>query len=268
MADDDYLSWIHTRKTIEADINYNDPTPTPPLVITPNSDLMEKAQASAEQLETKMLGRDVRSTLAQWVLLGGYLYQQNIITLEQYSAALNSFKAIMKNRQVEVEDRQTDLEKKFIDVIANATVDSEVINARDSNFYGKFSTLDGRLDNIEQILAMAIPSGYLVTIYHGLGRNPDVTVSYYEDAIGTEIGGLGKATVFGGTKHKFIESTASYVDANTVKIELPAGFALTGYPVYQPADRCWYIIDTNRILRFDLGIEDTDHPNGGDQSQL
>ncbi|KRM79413.1 hypothetical protein FC84_GL001589 [Lapidilactobacillus dextrinicus DSM 20335] len=265
---EDFLKWTNEQKTFNKKIDYQDPTETPPLVVTPSSDLQSKAETNADQLAHKMFGAQVRKTLAQWIQLGGYLYSQGLITLQQFQTALNSFEDIMEERQVDVEKRQTDIEEQFKAVIANATVDSELINARDSNIYGKFPTLDGRLENIEQMLAMSIPSGYLVTINHGLGRNPDVTVSYYEDAIGTEIGGFGKAAIFGGTKAKFIESTESYVDANTVKIELPAGFALTGYPVYQPADRCWYIIDKNRILKFDLGVNVTEHPNGGDQSQL
>lgn len=265
---EDLLGWINDKKTFTAKVEYHDATPTPDLKIQSSSDLINKAKVNADQLSNKMYGKDVRKSLAQWILLGGYMYNQGIITLEQFQAALNSFEDVMEDRQVDVEKRQSDVEDQFKAVIANATVDSEVINARDSNIYGKFPTLDGRLENIEQMLAMAIPSGYLVTINHGLGRNPDVTVSYYEDAIGTEVGGLGKAAIFGGTKAKFLESTASYVDANTMKIELPAGFALAGYPVYQPADRCWYIIDGNRILKFDLGVKETDHPNGGDQSEL
>ncbi|MHC6536708.1 hypothetical protein ACYUMT_07420 [Latilactobacillus sakei] len=265
---EDLLDWLNDKKTFAAKVEYRDETPTPDLTIQSSSDLLNKAQANADQLSNKMYGKDVRKSLAQWILLGGYIYNQGIITLGQFQAALNSFEDVMEHRQVNVEKRQTNVEDKFKNVIANATVDSELIDARISTIYGKYPTLDGRLENIEQMLAMSIPSGYLVTINHGLGRNPDVTVSYYEDAIGTEVGGLGKAAIFGGTNAKFLESTASYVDANTVKIELPAGFALAGYPVYQPADHCWYIIDGNRILKFDLVVKAGDRPNTGDQSEL
>lgn len=265
---EDLLGWTTKKVTFDKKVDYKDDTPTPALTITPSTDLVTAAETSSDQLADKMVGKDVRKSLAQWILLGGYMYNQGVLTLEQFQAALNSFEDVMENRQVDVEKRQTDVEDKFKNVIANATVDSELIDARISTIYGKFPTLDGRLENIEQMLAMTIPSGYLVTIDHGLGRNPDVTVSYYEDAIGTEVGGLGKAAIFGGTNAKFLESTDSYVDANIVKIELPAGFALHGYPVYQPADRCWYIIDGNRILKFDLGVKSTDNPNTGDQSEL
>lgn len=265
---EDILGWTTKEVTFDKQVDYHDDTSTPELTITPSTDLVKAAATNSDQIADKMFGKDVRKSLAQWMLLGGYMLEKGLITLQQFQAALNSFEDIMEHRQVDVEKRQTNVEDKFRDVIANATVDSELINARNSTIYGKFPTLDGRLENIEQMLSMAIPSGYLVTINHGLGRNPDVTVSYYEDAIGTEVGGLGKATIFGGTNAKFLESTDSYVDANIVKVELPAGFALHGYPVYQPADRCWYIIDGNRILKFDLGVKSTDHPNIGNQSEL
>lgn len=265
---EDILGWTTKEVTFDKQVDYHDDTSTPELTITPSTDLVKAAATNSDQIADKMFGKDVRKSLAQWMLLGGYMLEKGLITLKQFQAALNSFEDIMEHRQVDVEKRQTNVEDEFRDVIANATVDSELINARNSTIYGKFPTLDGRMENIEQMLSMAIPSGYLVTINHGLGRNPDVTVSYYEDAIGTEVGGLGKATIFGGTNAKFLESTDSYADANIVKIELPAGFALKGYPVYQPADRCWYIIDGNRILKFDLGVKSTDHPNIGNQSEL
>lgn len=265
---EDLLGWINDKKTFTAKVEYHDATPTPDLTIQSSSDLLNKAQANADQLSNKMYGKDVRKSLAQWILLGGYMYNQGVLTLEQFQAALNSFEDTMEYRQGNVEKRQTNVEDEFKAVIANATVDSELIDARNSTIYGKYPTLDRRLENIERMLSMSIPSGYLVTINHGLGRNPNVTVSYYEDAIGTEVGGLGKAAIFGGTNAKFLASTDSYVDANIVKIELPAGFALHGYPVYQPADRCWYIIDGNRILKFDLGVKAPDNPNTGDQSEL
>lgn len=265
---EDILGWTTKEVTFDKQVDYHDDTSTPELTITPSTDLVKAAATNSDQIADKMFGKDVRKSLAQWMLLGGYMLEKGLITLQQFQAALNSFEDIMEHRQVDVEKRQTNVEDEFKAVIANATVDSELINARNSTIYGKFPTLDGRMENIEQMLSMAIPSGYLVTINHGLGRNPDVTVSYYEDAIGTEVGGLGKATIFGGTNAKFLESTDSYVDANIVKVELPAGFALHGYPVYQPADRCWYIIDGNRILKFDLGVKAPDNPNTGDQSEL
>ena len=265
---EDLLGWIDDKKTFASEVDYHDATPTPDLTIQSSDNLVDKAKDNADQLSTKMYGKDVRKSLAQWILLNGYMYNQGIITLKQFQSSLDSFEDTMEGRQVDVEKRQTGVEDRFRDVIANATVDSELIDARNSTIYGKFPTLDGRMENIEHMLSMSIPSGYLVTIDHGLGRNPDVTVSYYEDAIGTEKGGLGKAAIFGGTKAKFLESTVSYVDANIAKIELPAGFALAGSPVYQPGDRCWYIIDGNRTLKFDLGVKTSDSPNTGDQSKL
>ncbi|MCG4841126.1 hypothetical protein, partial [[Ruminococcus] torques] len=58
-----------------------------------------------------------------------------------------------RKRQEDVEARQTRVENEFKDVIANATKDSEVINARDSAYFGKFPVLDDRLENIEKMIS-------------------------------------------------------------------------------------------------------------------
>lgn len=262
---DDYLNWIGTPKTIKTDGNYRDATPTPPLVITPNSDLMEKAQTSAEQLETKMFGHDVRAALAQWVLLGGYLYQQNIITLQQYAAALDSFKKDVVNRQTAVEQRQTAVESDFKKVVANATVDSEVILARSSERYGSFSVIDDRLEYIESLLGTYVPVGFDVTIVHGQGRNPTtVTVKYYENAIGTEANGFGSAGTFGGTASTIVPTKVEFSDTNTLIIHLPIDYKLLGTPVYKYG--CWYLTDGYRTLKFDLGkVDDTAASSGSSQ---
>ncbi|MGK4059028.1 hypothetical protein AB0Y04_04750 [Loigolactobacillus coryniformis] len=267
MADDDYLSWIDTQKTIKADVDYHDATPTPPLVITPNSDLMEKAQTSAEQLETKMFGHDVRATLAQWVLLGGYLYQQNIITLQQYAAALDSFTKEIVNRQTAVEQRQTNVESDFKNVIANATVDSEVILARSSKYYGSFNVIDDRLEYIEGLLAQAVPGGFAVKINHNLNCHPKVLVKYYEYAIGTEPNGLGTYDSFGGTVPKEVVSQVQYDDADNITVQLPIWFKLNGIPVQKP-DGNWYLIDDYKTLCFDLGPVNDATAAAGDSSQL
>src|SRR5699024_2926282 len=91
----------------------------------------------------------------------------------------NKIKLLTENtekRQSEIEKRQTTIEENFKNVIANATVDSEVINARSSEKYGEFETLDERLEYIEKILSSSIPEGFDVTIEHNLGVNPLIVV--------------------------------------------------------------------------------------------
>lgn len=255
---------------VKGEAEYRDPEHVPEKQQYDPDNVKPLAQQLAAFLRTKMYGKDVRETLARWIEI-------NLAALELLRDDQQAFKVDITGkqndvtqRQSDVEKRQTSVESQFVSVLANATQDSEVINARDSNIYGPFGVLDLRLENIEQMLAMAIPAGFTVTINHGLGRNPTVTVVYYEYALGTEPNGLGSgpAGTFGGTPPKTLQSTVSYVDANTVKIDLPAGFKLSGDPVFQPADNRWYIIDGYRTLRFDLGVTADDTPNTGNQSQL
>lgn len=255
---------------VKGETEYRDPEHVPEKQEYDPENVKPLAQQLAAFLRTKMYGKDVRETLARWIEINLAALEFLRDDQQTFKVDLTGKQTAVTNRQGDVEKRQTSLEKQFLDVIANATTNSEVINARDSNIYGPFGVLDLRLENIEQALALLAPTGYTVTINHGLGRNPTVTVVYYEYALGTEPNGLGTGPegTFGGTPSKTLESTVSYPDANTAKIDLPVGFKLTGDPVFQPADNRWYIIDGYRTLRFDLGVTADDTPNTGDQSQL
>lgn len=156
-------------------------------------------------------------------------------------------------RQGDVEARMTKTEGDFQAVIGNATVDSEVILARDSDTYGKFATLDKRLEYDEQILAAFAPIGYQVTLNHGLGINPRVVVSYYEDAIGTETNGLGTAPAgLGEVNTQTVAVMVTYTDANTAVVNMPMKYKLNGTP--EPMlDGNFYLIDGNKTLKFDIG---------------
>lgn len=156
-------------------------------------------------------------------------------------------------RQGDVEARMTKTEGDFQTVIKNATVDSEVILARDSDTYGKFDTLDKRLEYDEQILAAFAPIGFQATLNHGLGINPRVIVSYYEDAIGTETNGLGTAPAgLGEVNTQTVSVMVTYPDANTAVVNMPMKYKLNGTP--QPMlDGNFYLIDGNKTLKFDIG---------------
>lgn len=244
-------------------VTYTDPRHVDAAITPTRDNIDDIAATTASGLRTKMYGVDVRELLARWV-------EDTQAIMALYGGDIGAFegdvKTLMGNvtlRQGDVEGRQTTIESQFLNVIAHATTDSEVILARDSSLYGSFRTLALRLDNIERILGSAVPSGFTVTIKHGLGRNPTVTVLYYEWALGTEPAGLGTGPdgSFGGTGTTTLQATVTYPDANTVQVELPAAFALSGDVYYQPADKRWYLIDGYKTLRFDLGLTAQDKPD-------
>ncbi|WKF86030.1 hypothetical protein [Lacticaseibacillus pantheris] len=240
---------------------YTDPTPISDYEKATDSNIQSLAAQAATDIRHKMYGHDVREALARWVEIGLQLWSAMDDDWDTNKSDM-TLKAADQDRKISsISDQQSDIAKQFEQVIAGATKDSEVILARSSEDYGDFGTLDSRLENIESMLATQVPAGYSVTIKHGLNRNPDVSVYYYEDAIGTEPDGLGTAKSFGGTSPIALTASVTYTDSNTVMIGLPAAYALSGTVAYQPGDRCWYLIDGNRILKFDLGVSADENPS-------
>lgn len=149
--------------------------------------------------------------------------------------------------------------------IAGTDGAAELIQARSSTLYGEFGTVDARLEYLESLMGDKIPAGVIVTIPHGLGRNPQITVSYYEYALGTEPEGLGTGPYgLGGSDPKLIDSKVQYPDANTAKVTLPANYNLAGEPTQGP-DGNWYLTDGYKTLQFKIGDGDGT-TDGGDDS--
>ena len=219
-------------------------------------DVEKVAQTVATWLREKMYGKDVRETLAQWAIYTARIAQYLINDEQEFKRVMNDLKLELVNRQGQVERRQTDLENQFLQVIENATVDSEVILARNSNRYGSYITLDNRLEHIEQLLASYVPAGFTITLKHNQNRNPRVNVLYYEYAIGTETGGLGAGPSgsFGGTNFTNVAPQVDYQDLNTAAIHLPTVYSMHGTVEYKYG--YWYLIDGYKTLRFDLGDVD------------
>lgn len=219
-------------------------------------DVEKVAQTVATWLREKMYGKDVRETLAQWAIYTARIAQYLINDEQEFKRVMNDLKLELINRQGQVEGRQTDLENQFLQVIANATVDSEVILARNSNRYGSYITLDNRLEHIEQLLASYVPAGFTITLKHNQNRNPRVNVLYYEYAIGTETGGLGAGPSgsFGGTNFTNVAPQVDYQDLNTAVIHLPTVYSMHGTVEYKYG--YWYLIDGYKTLRLDLGDVD------------
>lgn len=217
---------------------------------------LKRSQTVATWLCEKMYGKDVRETLAQWAIYTARIAQYLINDEQEFKRVMNDLKLELINRQEQVEGRQTDLEKQFLQVVANVTVDSEVILARNSNRYGGYTTLDNRLEHIEGLLASYVPAGFTITLKHNQNRNPRVNVLYYEYAIGTETGGLGAGPSgsFGGTNFTNVAPQVDYQDLNTAVIHLPTIYSMRGTVEYKHG--YWYLIDGYKTLRIDLGDVD------------
>lgn len=248
---------------MESELQYRDPTHITDADKKKVNDLMSvgdiesAAQTISDWVLHKKAGVDVRDALSEWALINARVAEYIINNFDDFKGGMNTLKADLLKRQAQVEGRQTDLENAFKSVISNATKDSEVILARSSSRYGAYSTLDDRIEYLEQLIATYVPSGFTVTINHNQNRNPDVKVRYYEYALGTEPDGIGTGPKgsFGGTNNIDVPATVEYKDANTVLVHLPTNYRLTGAPIFEQ-DK-WRLIDGYKALSFDLGTVDT-----------
>ncbi len=217
--------------------------------------LDRKSKRLAKWIREKQWGVDVREALALFVEWLSVKWQESRKVIEEN-----------EQRQSDVETRQTKVEGEFERVIANATRDSEVILARDSVKYGIFPVLDQRLEHIEYLLSNYVPDGFGIYIKHNQGRNPRVTVKYYENALGTEIDGFNTESYFGEVKKETVNNRVEYPDSNSLVINLPIKWYINGKPNFKYGD--WYIIEKNSVLKisFDMKVNEDSAISGNESN--
>lgn len=111
-------------------------------------------------------------------------------------------------------------------------------------------------DSLEDLLY-----GYKITIVHNQKDYPKPTVFYYENAIGTEVGGLGAGS-FGETLTKLVPCEAEYTNNNSVVVRIPRNFYMDAKPYYKYGD--WYLGSGNKTIKISLGNVDDDAAKAGD----
>lgn len=111
-------------------------------------------------------------------------------------------------------------------------------------------------DSLEELLY-----GYKITIVHNQKDYPKPTVFYYENAIGTEIGGLGSGS-FGETLTKLVPCEAEYMDNNSIVVRIPRNFYMDAKPYYKYGD--WYLGSGNKTIKISLGNVDDSAAKAGD----
>ncbi len=111
-------------------------------------------------------------------------------------------------------------------------------------------------DSLEELLY-----GYKITIVHNQRDYPKPTVFYYENAIGTEIGGLGAGS-FGETLTKLVPCEAEYTDNNSIVVRIPRNFYMDAKPYYKYGD--WYLGSGNKTIKISLGNVDDSAAKAGD----
>lgn len=162
---------------------------------------------------------------------------------------------------------QEKINKLILDFNQNSK-DGEILLARNSSRFGKFDSLDDRLEYLESLINGGNSGGnptnptvptnsFIVSIQHNQGRNPTVKARYYEYAIGTEPSGLGSgpANSFGGINYQDLPIQVAYPDSNKVLIALPLKYASNNQIIFQNGK--WYLIAGYQTICFDLGTIDS-----------
>lgn len=225
------------------EVDYTDPTDVDEIEEAIRTGVIDElTQKFALWVRTKMWRRHVREALARMAEYTNVLYHR-----------IKDIADNTQKRQEAVEQRQTNLEGQMKDVIANATTDSEVINARDSEVYGKFPVLDDRLENIEELIAKFVPVGFDVLIVHNLGLNPNVNVRTWTHGLGVMPLSTEPSGLFGGSASLSLSIQVSHTSANECVVSLPAEYK-TDAAVYAIDQNKFFIIDEEsyRTICFDL----------------
>lgn len=234
--------------------DYKDPTHVPETweEVT-NENFEDQAKQIELYIRQKMYGVDVRESLARWVEVGSAVMALAALREQEFTNKVTGQMANDEKRISDVEERQSEVEDTWKKTLGSLTQDDEVKNARSSVNYGKFVILDDRLENIETMLAKNVAIGFQVKLPHGLNRNPTISVSYYEYAIGTEPGGLGNGPkgTFGGTPPYDVTSSTTYDDANNATVELPISYRMNG-SLLKHSDGNWYLTEGYKTLKFTL----------------
>lgn len=200
-----------------------------------------KSRTLAGWIRHKQWGVDVREALALFV--------------EWLSTKWHAIRQLVdsnSDRQSAVESRQNDLENRFSSLLGSATKDSEVIDARDSQKYGRFNVLDARIENIEGLLAKYVPQGFEIKINHNMKRMPSVRVVTYDWAIGTEKDGLDTTPsgLFGGTQSVSVAANTQYPNTNSMVVILPMDYQTNVKPIQRGDD--WYLISGIKTIKISL----------------
>lgn len=103
--------------------------------------------------------------------------------------------------------------------------------------------------------------GYSIKIVHNQKDYPKPTVFYYENALGTETGGLGSGS-FGETLTKLVPCEAEYTNNNSIVVRIPRNFYMNAKPYYKYGD--WYLGSGNKTIKISLSNVDDSAAKAGD----
>ncbi|HAP3558580.1 TPA: hypothetical protein IUD88_001173 [Enterococcus faecalis] len=191
----------------------------------------------SDGMRTKASSKAVRKIIYRFMRWCGYWIMK-----------IQDFFAKLTQRQIDVEKRQVNVEEKFKQVIANATSDSEVINARDSETFGPFIVLDDRLEYIEKLLNAYVPKGNLITIKREVNALPQVVVQSYDYGLGILPLGMEPEGFFGGTVPEVVPSKLKSWQGGEVVVQIPKDFSDYMFSLRPKKSEYLFLKETQALL--------------------
>lgn len=104
--------------------------------------------------------------------------------------------------------------------------------------------------DIEKIVNEKVPAGFKFVLEHDSDYQPDVKVTSYKNAIGTETGGLDTGPSFGGETIYNVSIALSY-DRQKVYVEMPKSYTLSGN-ILVIDDGTLLVINQTQVLCFKM----------------
>jgi hypothetical protein len=104
--------------------------------------------------------------------------------------------------------------------------------------------------DIEKIVNEKVPAGFKFVLEHDSDYQPDVRVTSYKNAIGTETGGFDSGPVFGGETIYNVPVALSY-DRQKAYVEMPKSYTLSG-EILVIDDGTLLVIKETQVLCFKM----------------
>ena len=107
-----------------------------------------------------------------------------------------------------------------------------------------------QFNTLKQSAEKYIPTGFTFIVEHDSEYQPDVRVTTYKNALGTEVNGLGTGPVFGRERLYNVPVSLSY-DRQKAYIEMPISYKIEG-DISIVDDETLLIIDKPQTLCFKI----------------
>ncbi|RZI47974.1 hypothetical protein [Lactococcus kimchii] len=155
------------------------------------------------------------------------------------------FATVKADLQVELTNMENFMDTSKTDLQSWVTSVKAIIEAVDPG-----GQLLAELTDLKQKTEKYIPTGFTFILEHDSEYQPEVKVTSYKNALGTEVNGLGTGPIFGRERLYNVPVSLSY-DRKKAYVEMPTSFKIDG-DITIIDDKTLVIIDKPQTLCFEM----------------